>query len=76
MQAAKAPPSRLHARVTAPQLSLALKVNVAAVSVVVAAGFWPIDTLGSVRSATVQVRSTGSLMFSPSVRSSARTAKV
>src|SRR5918992_2256153 len=55
-----------HWNVIAPgQLSVALKVNCAVVSDVVAGGFWPMDTVGEVRSATVQLWRTGSLGFSP-----------
>src|ERR687892_1161928 len=76
-QTANAAPSRRHSVVTAPpQLSLVLKANCAVVSAVVAAGFSVMEMLGAVRSATVQFRRTGSLGFSPSERSSARTSNV
>src|ERR671914_2261901 len=65
-----------HSSVTADQLSVALKVNWAVVSDVVAAGFSPMDTVGAVRSATVQVRLSVALRFSPSERSVAWTVKV
>src|SRR5918992_4851796 len=65
-----------HSSVTADQLSVALKVNWAVVSDVVAAGFSPMDTLGAVRSATVQVRLSVALRFSPSDRSVAWTVNV
>src|ERR671919_2311709 len=76
-QIANAAPSRRHSVVTGPpQLSVAVKANWAVVSDVVAAGFPVMEMLGAVRSATVQVRVSVALRFSPSERSVAWTVKV